>query len=111
MTAEKINQAIAGHVGWTRIQGERGMPPGQLGSIEGDAPLIPNYAGDLNAMHEAEKVIIADDDGVNEWSARYTLAGNIYRVVPTGKQPVFATAIQRAEAFLRTIGKWEETPP
>jgi|688.fasta_scaffold2122057_2 hypothetical protein len=66
---------------------------------------IPDYLNDLNAMHEAEKILTheqridhmewlgmcSDDYGYKAWAY------------------VHADAAQRAEAFLRTIGKWENT--
>jgi len=59
-----------------------------------------SICADLNAMHEAEKVLTFD-----EW--------DIYCVHLGDTQPscAKATARQRAEAFLRTIGKWEEVQP
>jgi hypothetical protein len=66
-----------------------------------------DYVNDLNAMHEAEETIRHDkwkwlafcnhlDDMCNDqWN--------------TGS--IRATARQRAEAFLRTLGKWEEVQP
>lgn len=59
-----------------------------------------NYTHDLNAMHEAEKVL--SDDQLNIFYPRQLGAW-----VNTTK-PIYATARQRAEAFLRTLGKWEE---
>jgi hypothetical protein len=68
---------------------------------QGLVRVCPDYLGDLNAMHEAEKVLI--------W--RTDLAALDYdeelRIVTDGWR-WNATAAQRAEAFLRTIGKWEE---
>jgi hypothetical protein len=67
---------------------------------------IPDYLNDLNAMHEAEKVL-------SRWQVEKYLdvlsgftegRGNSDYVWYT---TVFATAAQRVEAFLRTIGKWE----
>jgi hypothetical protein len=61
----------------------------------------PNYLNDLNAMHDAEKVLF----GRNDWSScKY----DEYLDVATSSWKWNATASQRAEAFLRTIGKWEE---
>ena len=59
---------------------------------------IPDYHNDLNAMHEAEKTLLP-----NEWDeyCEY-LGGALYYCA-------HATAKQRAEAFLRVFGKWEET--
>jgi len=63
--------------------------------------LIPDYLNDLNAMHEAEKTLTYAQGGeMTLWIQRMTCAGY-------GPQ-LFATASQRAEAFLRTIGKWKE---
>jgi hypothetical protein len=62
----------------------------------------PNYLNDLNAMHDAEKVLF----GRNDWSScKY----DEYLDVATSSWKWNATASQRAEAFLRTIGKWEES--
>jgi hypothetical protein len=59
---------------------------------------IPDYCNCLNAMHEAEKVL-----NKNQWVA-YGRELSRLNVFPM----VHATARQRAEAFLKTIGKWEE---
>lgn len=67
---------------------------------------IPDYCNDLNAMHEAERVLTTK--GVNAW---WEYVGYINRRNPTpfgSETAVHATARQRAEAFIRTIGKWEE---
>lgn len=58
----------------------------------------PDYLIDLNAMHAAEKTL---DD-----IAFYNYQGNLYKVCG-GYAFISSTAAQRAEAFLRTIGKWE----
>jgi hypothetical protein len=64
---------------------------------------IPDYLNDLNAMAEAEKVL--QDDREAAFRGWLWLAHG---------QPelrcaiVHATAAQRAEAFLKTIGKWED---
>ena len=68
---------------------------------------LPDYLNDLNAMHEVEKVL---SRGVGYHQpggfGRYkTLLAEV-----CGEQrPIDATAAQRAEAFLRTNGKWEES--
>lgn len=67
--------------------------------------LIPDYPFDLNAMHEAEKVLIGDEPENSElWCDFQT---NLVIACPAYLS-YHATAAQRAEAFLRTIGKWEE---
>jgi hypothetical protein len=60
----------------------------------------PDYLNDLNAMHEAEMVLILDC----VWATYLDKLS----VVVAEKSLVNATAAQRAEAFLRTIGKWED---
>jgi hypothetical protein len=79
---------------------------------------IPNYPFDLNAMHEVEKFILSTDlyiQYVNYLFRSVGLNRTYYmgatpEVFPADRQfAVFhATAAQRAEAFLRTIGKWKE---
>jgi hypothetical protein len=62
----------------------------------------PDYLNDLNAMHEAEKVFLKMETLCfwETYSNRLTTS--------LGCTDIFhATAAQRAEAFLRTIGKWE----
>ena len=62
---------------------------------------LPDFLHDLNAMHEAEKVL------TNEQLEVYC---NILHKPNHGVYwAIHATASQRAEAFLRTIGKWEES--
>jgi hypothetical protein len=58
----------------------------------------PDYLNDLNAIHEAEKVLNNVQRERYRTELVYSQAG----------RDVFATAAQRAEAFLRTIGKWED---
>ena len=66
---------------WRDPDGKKGFPN-------------PRYSIDLNAMHEAEKALTDHWDGFH---FRNHLCNNIH-----------ATARQRAEAFLRTIGKWRD---
>ena len=73
--------------------------------------LLPNYINDLNAMHEAEKVLAHDQmidysRHVGKLVTSYLPAS---RAAWMDFRLINATAAQRAEAFLRTIGKWEES--
>lgn len=64
-----------------------------------------NYCSDLNAMHEAEKVLLKEwKDGCVLW-LEYT---HYLMLICSAHLSEHATARQRAEAFLRTLGKWEE---
>jgi hypothetical protein len=99
MTDKQINAAIARECGWTEIRNNVvGKAPGETANR---VMFLPNYCGCLNAMHEAEKVLDSD-----ELFKGYYLA--LYDITQSTRWPICATARQRAEAFLRTIGKWEE---
>lgn len=69
---------------------------------QGYARDCPDYLNDLNAMHEAENVLPAGQwDRYAQWLRELTSSNRRFLIA-------HATASQRAEAFLRTIGKWEE---
>jgi hypothetical protein len=67
-----------------------------------------DYPSDLNAMNEAEKIF--DVDILSGDSPRYAYSRFVYQVCEKELylQPFRAGAAQRAEAFLRTVGKWKE---
>ena len=65
----------------------------------------PDYLNDLNAMHEAEKVL-SRGAGYHQ-TGGFGLYKTALAEVCDEQHPIDATAAQRAEAFLRTIGKWE----
>ena len=108
MTPEQQRIAIAEACGWK-------PKTYWLQPIEpGDTPVTispPDYLNDLNAMHEAEKVLTKAN-----WGG---YAAELYRITDAHNHGIspnhhwlavaFSTAAQRAEAFLRTIGKWEES--
>ncbi len=64
------------------------------------AEFTPDYLNDLNAMAEAEATLRFDDR--NHY---IDLLGETYH---DSWEFCTATAAQRAEAFLRTIDKWED---
>lgn len=67
---------------------------------------LPDYLSDLNAMHEAERVL---SRGVGyHQPCGFGLYKTSLAEVCDEQHPIDATAAQRAEAFLRTIGKWED---
>jgi hypothetical protein len=68
---------------------------------QGLVRVCPDFTGDLNAMHEAENVIIECGD-----EAMLNYDEELRSVTDGWKWS--ATAAQRARAFLRTIGKWED---
>ena len=105
MTAEQINIAIAKACGWTDItlrphdMGE--LPPRLVGFHKetGERKFLPNYCNDLNAMHEAEETLTLQQLADMRISLTHF----------EGSRAFHSTAHQRAKAFLRAIGKWEES--
>jgi len=103
MNKEKQRIAIAEACGWREISDWKAAGINGQHPTEPWTEVIPDYLNDLNAIHEAEKVL--RDDREAAFRGWLWLAHG---------QPelrcaiVHATAAQRAEAFLRTIGKWEE---
>jgi hypothetical protein len=79
---------------------------------------IPNYYGDLNAIHEAEKIFHGMDyQFKNKYAGTLAsiLEAEVLKSDPNcipdvvGFEWIHATAPQRCEAFLKAIGKWSET--
>ena len=100
MTPEAQRIAIAEACGWSYEKNETYAPDGAFWWSKN--PEFPDYLNDLNAMHEAEKTLNPIQ------AAEY--ARILTSIAWQSEQPVFAPmtakADQRAEAFLRTIGKW-----
>jgi hypothetical protein len=95
MNPEQQRIAIAEACGWEPIPEGYYHPDNPIGQT------MPDYLNDLNAMREAEASLF----GTNYWVAcKYERL--ITRMASSWAW--HATASQRAEAFLRTIGKWEE---
>jgi hypothetical protein len=80
--------------------------------ITGDDPhwkCAKDYCSDLNAMHEAYSTMTED----KQWEFIKTLVNyqqGSFPLLSRSESLVLAnaTARQRAEAFLRTVGKWKE---
>lgn len=110
MRPDKQRTEIAKACGWTVGQDNHWYSP--LGNDQGFwyENELPNYLNDLNAMHEAEKML--KNLIGNNWVIEYERS-LIYVLRRDDGYPGLpflwkATAPQRAEAFLKTIGKWEE---
>ncbi len=113
MNTDKQRIAIAEACGWRNCchvtnatDGCNGLHP------SGTYKVLPGYLVDLNAMHEAEKILTPEyqpTKGESQWSDYLGWLGfcgeNKTREI---YECVTASAAQRAEAFLRTLGKWEE---
>ena len=118
MTPDEINIAIAESVGWSRaIIGTQSksdpIPRGWRTPKGSERTKLPDYYHDLNAIHEVEAGL--DDDAHAKYRAwlaavvslrtdtkMFLMSKNEYRLWFS------ATAPQRCEAYLRTIGKWKE---
>lgn len=99
MTEEQINIAIAEACGWKYEKNETHAPDGAFWWSK--KPEFPDYCNDLNAMHEAEKTM-----NNNDW---WKFVEHLTNICGGGTAlGISATATQRAEALLKTIGKWEE---
>lgn len=117
MTDNEMRVAIAEACGWRWRRANNSErcawfdPSGNL--TEWTMPIkecvgLPDYPNDLNAMHEA---VIAAKIPDKQWSDALmrviqdeTCCGAVEARYATAN----ATARQRAEAFLRTVGGWKE---
>jgi hypothetical protein len=100
MTKEQINMAIAQACGWKKLLEYNGAWGRDLQRTY----LLPDYCNDLNAMHEAEKVLTEPQQSTY---AQLLHAAHKRHYLLADFCVAHATAAQRAEAFLRTINKWE----
>lgn len=104
MNDEEINTAIAEVCGWKEVEpwlnGNRCFELNQ--SVCGyRIEDLPDYCNCLNAMHKAEKIF--------KGGMRNTYDANL--IIISERDYCFVwemSARQRAEAFLKTVGKWEE---
>lgn len=105
MTPNEINRAIALHLGW--IPCHKRDCKNHWTNPCGTESNLPDYCGDLNAIHEAEKTL----DEEQTFTQIQLLLPPPFCDKPSWRGVAMilqATAAQRAEAFLRTVGKWEE---
>jgi len=114
MTEQEQRIAIAEACGWERYYPADPTPEDESGWLQHGKTFsrkLPDYLHDLNAMHEAEQVL------VNQGKENQYLSELADCCRPDGAEPdsiddlltaVRAKAPQRAEAFLRTIRKWKE---
>lgn len=105
MNNQEINIAIAEWRGW--------KPCPKIGCNEhwtsptGVTMKQPNFCEDLNAMHEAEGKL--NETQVQAYLNRLADCTPVKSQNRYGYWPmVHATAPQRAEALMRTIGKWRD---
>lgn len=97
---DEIDDAIyATHLSWN---GKTGIDGHQVQHI------VPDYLNDLNAIHDAETA-----KGFHKQSNEtFDYYVHLSRICSANEVLTHsATAAQRAEAFLKAIGKWQTTPP
>lgn len=106
MTEVAQRNVIALACGFKGIRFVNGMWVGVAPLSKSDLAFpLPDYLGDLNAMHEA---VMAQPQDV-----RMKINDRLMHLIDSTApycldRTINATAAQRAEAFLRVIGKWEE---
>lgn len=110
MSPQSQRIAIAESCGWRRTSSVSGIAEAWIDGPEYNT-LLPDYLNDLNAMHEAEKTLDAE--------AQYRFINNLADILKEGSDwmrwppcigNVFrAASAQRAEAFLKTIGEWDDS--
>lgn len=101
MKPEAQRIAIAEACGWEIEPDLTGVKPPGCGiftyrGYHSIWSLLPDYLGDLNAMREAEKMLKSEDQNFE------------YDQFVWKNYGCRAAAAQRAEAFLRAIGKWKD---
>jgi hypothetical protein len=128
MTPDQQRTAIATACGWKcaghpqQLEATEGYNFGYQFVINPDGQLvthnsIPDYLNDLNAMHEAEKVLSGEQkEQFIFWlnhlhplaDIHYSDKQNDMRLEVFSL--IHSTAAEKAEAFLRTLNLWTETP-
>lgn len=111
MNENEQRTAIAEFQGWKSIRPDAGgtligYPPNK--DQDGWPPCpVPDYLNDLNAMHEAEEHLHGREQ-LEMWNDNFYVTPRNLTSDEIGDWPCHSTAAQRAEALLRTIGKWKE---
>lgn len=73
-----------------------------------ETTLETDVLSDLNAMHEVEKTLVDDIEKCLSYQRALLKSCEAEQYNIANSFIWHATATQRAEAFLRTVGKWEE---
>lgn len=128
MSPEAQRVAIAEACGWKNIHvgtteahgyevvGLVGYPPGiepHFGAACQEA--VPDYLNELNAMHRTEASLTDEQRAKFVLELHFATEGDLTAGLENAfdcTQYIFpvlhATAAERAKAFLRTVGKWED---
>lgn len=106
MTPQQMREAVAEFVGFENIQ-VSSEHEGMIGLINGKWEEIPHYCNSLDAIAQAEAKLTQ----LQAREMNGDLNDIVFRDATEGQRYTFiwrATAAQRCEALLRTIGKWTE---
>lgn len=107
MTNTQINEAIAKACGWKPDESGRGEWRLKDNKTKWEYDYIPNYIEDLNAMHEAEKILNPEQkiayyhDVLNEVTGRFTRQSSDFDFL-------CASSKQRSISLCCTLGLWKE---
>jgi hypothetical protein len=109
MTDAEINVAIAEACGWRECRIEvdaLGVIGTGISPNDFERSRVPGFVHDLNAMHEAERALKDDE----QWQYCQNVLIVVARSIPraTWMEALHATAAEKAEAFVRTLGLWKE---
>lgn len=130
MKAEQQRIKIAEACGWKRLWQNQGGailfktkpqghcwevwfdPSGRTLNGQGDNVFPPDYLNDLDAIHDVE-IYLSKQTNSDGGSRMPWYRHNLYNVCLDAKSPFcnpeHATAVQRAEALLKTLNLWEES--
>lgn len=114
MTDQEMNEAIARACGWTDLRSVRSSFNSSETWTIGKVPnsdrkaVIPFYTSNLNAMHEAEALKASDMLWCQNYQEKLRYACDASGFDWETCFIWHATARQRAEAFLRTLGLFTE---
>ena len=117
MSPENQRIAIAKACGWKTFEDSENYPSPKVWTDPGGRARcwsdIPDYLNDLNAMHEAEKTLTPDQQDGYQNGLGNLVAGQPFETYNHWSNVgcafvCHATAPQRAEAFLKTLGLWTE---
>jgi hypothetical protein len=100
-----ISSLNTGYAPWRKESYEQSIKACSSADLD-SIPLdpLPDYFSDLNAMHEAEKVL-------NRYQQTVTYSDNLMRIVGYHTfDSAHATSAQRAEAFGLTLNLWTQAP-
>ena len=103
---EKQIIAIAEFCGWSQdeVLGWWAPDDSEWYGTSWGIDMLPDYLNDLNAMHDAEKMLFK----FGPKDSNSIVANRMHDYAEALGYDIHATAEQRAEALLKTIGRWED---